>query len=308
MKTKTLTLYRPTGLKELELIFHSGMKAFPPRLPGQPIFYPVLNQGYAEQIARDWNAKDANAGFVLKFEVEACYAARFERQVVGGQAHEEFWVPAEQLDEFNRHIHGNIQIIEVYKGDNCKIEIDAQTLLPTTWEPRRILFQGKHLSMHALGKWEYAVRNKTSGIVGILAVTPENKILLVEQYRPPLGKRVIEIPAGLAGDIEGSEDEALAIAATRELLEETGYKAGSMRYLTEGPASAGLSTEVITFFHACGLKKVTLGGGDAEEDITVHEVPLSELENWLLNKCASGCLVDYKIYASLYFLTKGVNE
>jgi hypothetical protein len=132
----SLVLYRPVGLKELELIFQSGMKAFPPRLPEQPIFYPVLNQGYAAQIAREWNAKGSNAGFVLEFEVDAGYASRFERQVVGGREHEEFWVPAEELAEFNSHILGEIRILEAFKGEQCHVQWDATTLLPLEWKTK----------------------------------------------------------------------------------------------------------------------------------------------------------------------------
>jgi hypothetical protein len=110
----TTTLYRPIGPVELELIRESGFRCFPPRLPEQPIFYPVLNREYAQQIARDWNVKDSGAGFVTRFEVEAAYISNFERQVVGGSVHEELWVPAEDLDEFNTKIVGLIEVIDTY--------------------------------------------------------------------------------------------------------------------------------------------------------------------------------------------------
>lgn len=112
--SSTLTLFRPVGPKELALIEASGWRAFPPRLPEQPIFYPVLNEEYAVQIARDWNVPASGAGFVTRFAVEAGYAARFDRQVVGGREHEEFWVPAEELAEFNRHIIGPIEVIRTF--------------------------------------------------------------------------------------------------------------------------------------------------------------------------------------------------
>src|SRR3954465_6645877 len=100
-----MQLYRPVGLIELQRIYESGMRAFPPRLPEQPIFYPVLNFGYAAQIARDWNTKSNYfAGYVTEFEVEDTYISQFGRQIVGGREHEELWIPAEQLEEFNRHI------------------------------------------------------------------------------------------------------------------------------------------------------------------------------------------------------------
>jgi hypothetical protein len=113
-----MILYRPVGLKELDLIVVSGYTAFPPRLPEQPIFYPVLNFDYAEQIARDWNMTTAPyAGFVTRFEVEQVYAETFEIHTVGGKIHQELWVPAEELPEFNRHITGKIEVIAAYYGD-----------------------------------------------------------------------------------------------------------------------------------------------------------------------------------------------
>jgi len=108
---ETITLYRPVGPKELELIRSSAWREFPPRLPGQPIFYPVLNEEYATQIARDWNAKRDGGGYVTRFRVRADYARRYEPQTVGGAVHRELWVPAEELPEFNRNIVGEIEVI-----------------------------------------------------------------------------------------------------------------------------------------------------------------------------------------------------
>jgi len=164
-----------------------------------------------------------------------------------------------------------------------------------------ILFEGRFLSIRKKGHWEYVERHKASGIVAILAITNNRELILVEQFRIPVNKRVIEIPAGLAGDTEDKENEGLAEAAKRELLEETGYEAQRMEYLTEGPTSAGLSTEVITLFRAHELKKVSKGGGDESENIQVHVVPLAELKSWIKSKRKAGCLVDYKVYASFYF-------
>ena len=112
---KTMTLYRPVGPEELDLIAASGFRQFPPRLPEQPIFYPVLNEEYAAQIARDWNVKASGAGFVTRFEVDAEFAARYPVQVVGGRNHQELWVPAEELEDFNRHIHGTIEVIAEFR-------------------------------------------------------------------------------------------------------------------------------------------------------------------------------------------------
>lgn len=107
----TVTLYRPIGPKELALIEDSGWHKFPPRLPEQPIFYPVMNEEYATQIARDWNVKESGAGYVTRFAVDADFVSRYPVQVVGATVHKELWVPAEDLEEFNRHIVGPIELI-----------------------------------------------------------------------------------------------------------------------------------------------------------------------------------------------------
>lgn len=110
----TVTLYRPVGPSELKLIRETGFKAFPPRLPEQPIFYPVTHEDYAIQIARDWNVPASGSGYVTAFRVDAVYAMQFPRRVVGGREHEELWVPAEQLGEFNAHIIGGIKVIHEF--------------------------------------------------------------------------------------------------------------------------------------------------------------------------------------------------
>lgn len=113
-----MRLFRPVGLNELRLIFETEMTAFPPRLPEQPIFYPVLNAPYAIKIARDWNTQnEMRAGYVTEFEVEDSYVSRFERHIVGSREHEELWVSAEELAEFNTHIQGKIRVIEAYFGE-----------------------------------------------------------------------------------------------------------------------------------------------------------------------------------------------
>lgn len=109
MTHNCVTLFRPVGPKELALIEQSGWKAFPPRLPDQPIFYPVMNEEYAIQIARDWNVPASGFGYVTRFAVDADYLRRFTEQVVGGNMHRELWVPAEELEEFNQHIIGLIE-------------------------------------------------------------------------------------------------------------------------------------------------------------------------------------------------------
>ena len=113
----TTTLYRPVGRVELELIKAAELRQFPPRLPSQPIFYPVLNLEYARQIARDWNTRDEASGFeghVLRFRVRKAFLDRYDVQRVGGAGHDEYWIPAEDLDEFNRNIEGLIEIVESF--------------------------------------------------------------------------------------------------------------------------------------------------------------------------------------------------
>lgn len=166
---------------------------------------------------------------------------------------------------------------------------------------RRVLMEGHHINLVARGSWEYVERKSLTGIVGILAVTDDRKIVLVEQYRAPMQKNVIEIPAGLAGDIAGQETEALATAAARELLEETGYKARTMTYLADGAASAGITDECITLFRAEGLMKTGAGKGDGSEQITLHEVPLSNIIPWLDQCRRDGKTIDLKVYSALYF-------
>ena len=112
---KLLTLYRPVGPKELALIEASGWKEFPPRLPEQPIFYPVTNEEYATQIARDWNVRESGAGFVTRFQIPAEFAACYPVQKVGGAPHTELRVPADQLTEFNRNIVGLIELVAEFR-------------------------------------------------------------------------------------------------------------------------------------------------------------------------------------------------
>jgi hypothetical protein len=112
----TTTLYRPVGAHELQLIEASGWKAFPPRLPEQPIFYPVTNLAYARQITREWNVPAKGVGHVVRFEVDSTYLLRFPVQNVGGAIHDELWIPAEELEEFNAHIVGLIVLVESYEA------------------------------------------------------------------------------------------------------------------------------------------------------------------------------------------------
>jgi hypothetical protein len=112
----TRTLYRPVGPKELALIEASGYREFPPRLPEQPIFYPVTNEEYARHIAEQWNVKESGAGYVTKFEVREDFIAKYPIQQVGARIHTEYWVPAEELPAFNANIVGLIEVIQSFEG------------------------------------------------------------------------------------------------------------------------------------------------------------------------------------------------
>lgn len=112
---ETVTLRRPTGPQELALLEASGWREWPPRLPDQPIFYPVLNEDYAVRIARDWNVKASGVGYVTRFDVEKAYLDQYEVQQAGGQTILEYWIPAEDLDEFNRHIVGLIEVVREFR-------------------------------------------------------------------------------------------------------------------------------------------------------------------------------------------------
>lgn len=135
-----MILYRPVGLRELELIAEADWSAFPPRLFWQPIFYPVLTFDYAEGIAKNWNTKDENsgwAGFVTRFEVEDDFVSRYEVHEAAGRDCRELWVPAEELDEFNRHLVGPITVVARYYSDRFQEPLDEATQLPAKLVPNR---------------------------------------------------------------------------------------------------------------------------------------------------------------------------
>ena len=167
---------------------------------------------------------------------------------------------------------------------------------------RRVLAEGRFARLVAQDGWEWIERINTSGAVVIAATTEDGQLLLVEQYRIPLGRRVIELPAGLVGDALGAEGEALTEAARRELIEETGFEAPRLEYVVEGPSSPGLAAETYTVFLARNCRRVGPGGGDASEDIHVHAVAFDEAPAWLDRKRREGLLIDPKVYFGLYFL------
>ncbi len=169
---------------------------------------------------------------------------------------------------------------------------------------KEILYEGKYLRFINDDTWEYVQRYSCTGIVIILALTPDSKVLFVEQYRHPVQQNVIEFPAGLVNDRKNKRKESNETAAKRELLEETGYEAKKIAHVFTGPASPGLCAEQVSFYEASDLKRRTKGGGDATENIIVHEVPFKKAHEWLLKMKKKGKLVDAKIFSGLYFLEK----
>lgn len=116
MREETVTLYRPTGPQELELVRSGGFRRWPPRLPDQPIFYPVTNEAYARQIAQDWNMPQSGVGYVTRFQVRRSFMERYEVQKVGGADHTEWWIPAEDLEALNDNIVGRIEVIAEFRN------------------------------------------------------------------------------------------------------------------------------------------------------------------------------------------------
>jgi ADP-ribose pyrophosphatase len=162
-------------------------------------------------------------------------------------------------------------------------------------------FKGRYLSLLERDGWEFASRSNASSVVVLIPVTSAGEIVLVEQYRKPVAARVIELPAGLVGDLT-DPDESILDAAARELEEETGYAASKMELLMECPSSAGMSDEVVSFVLVTGLTRVGPGGGDESEDIEVHTVPLEDVDDWLIRQQSAGKPLDPKIYSALYWL------
>lgn len=162
------------------------------------------------------------------------------------------------------------------------------------------LYETRWLSLHRIGHWEYVRRPQSDVCVGVLAITDNHEVVLVEQFRLPVGKRVIELPAGLYGDEPEYACETPAECAARELFEETGFHAAVIRPLIVTPTSAGMTSEWTHLFHATGLIRASGGGGVGGEDITTHLVPVSEIRDWLKARQSDVVGVDFKIHAALW--------
>lgn len=163
-------------------------------------------------------------------------------------------------------------------------------------------WQGRFIVTKTRGRWEYVSRNRNIKAAVILAID-DGHVLLVEQFRVPLGRPCIELPAGLIGDETGAENEDAATAASRELEEETGYRPGRIESLGEFHSSPGMVTEAFTLFRAYDLEKVSEGGGVEGEGITVHRVALTEIESFLSARRAEGYAIDVRM---LLLLAPGI--
>ena len=167
-------------------------------------------------------------------------------------------------------------------------------------EPEEIMWQGKFVTAKRKGKWEYVSRSRGIKAAVILAVE-DGHVLLVEQYRVPLGKNCIELPAGLIGD--HGEDEDPLEAAGRELEEETGYRAAKLESLGQYYSSPGMVSESFTLVGASGLTKVSGGGGVEGEGIMPHRVAVAALSDFITAKRAEGCGIDVRLLMLLGFVT-----
>jgi len=161
------------------------------------------------------------------------------------------------------------------------------------------LGRGRWVRLVRLGKWEFAERVRGSRAVMIAAITDDDELIVVEQHRPAVGGSTIELPAGLVGD--DSPDELAELAAARELEEETGYRPSRLIQVAEGCSTAGLTNERVTAFVAERVQRVGDGGGVEGENITVHLVPLTELDDWIATQTAAGKTLDLKLHTGVYW-------
>jgi ADP-ribose pyrophosphatase len=183
-------------------------------------------------------------------------------------------------------------------------EIEHMTRKPRA---RGVITSGRYLKLVIRDGWEYVERVNCTGVVIIISKTDDDKMILVEQFRRPVGRNVIGFPAGLVGDERGCRGESFFDAAKRELVEETGYLPKTVKTLFVGPVSAGMCKDMVTMVLAQGLKKVGQGGGvDDFEKIKVHEVPLKTVDAWIRRQQQKGILVAPNVFAGIYFLKNWV--
>ena len=189
---------------------------------------------------------------------------------------------------------------------NTEARAKSPSECPMTTDPSNlpeieVVAETRFLRLVKRGNWSFAQRPSAVRVVAVVAVTDEEEVILVQQHRPPVGGDVIELPAGLAGDIAGEENESLETAARRELIEETGYTAKKWKELATVTSSAGMTDERVTIFLARGLVKESAGGGVDSENIVVHKIALDQLEPWLADAAQQGLDIDSRVYSALYW-------
>jgi ADP-ribose pyrophosphatase len=162
------------------------------------------------------------------------------------------------------------------------------------------LYETRWLKLQRQGHWDFVRRPDSDHCVGILALTADRQVVLVEQFRIPVDKRVVELPAGIVGDDPEHRGEPTIETARRELEEETGYRAGHIEALLASPTSPGMTPEITELFLATQLQRVGRGGGVGSEQIVVHHVALDQIRPWLAERQAAGLLIDFKIHAALW--------
>jgi ADP-ribose pyrophosphatase len=169
-------------------------------------------------------------------------------------------------------------------------------------QPATVIAETKHLRLVQRNGWSFVQRTSTNRVACVIAQTPSGKVLLIEQYRRPVDATVIELPAGLVGDLGDQPNETIEHGAARELFEETGYVAGQWRQLANLASCPGLTDEETTMLLATELRKDGPGGGDENENIVVHEVPIEKVDGWLAKAAIDGKMIDGRVYAGLYLL------
>jgi ADP-ribose pyrophosphatase len=168
------------------------------------------------------------------------------------------------------------------------------------------IFEGKRLLVLERDDWQFVERKKGKSAVVILALTDDDRVIFVEQFRRPVNARVIEFPAGLVSDEDESDDPAAT--ARRELEEETGYGCANVERLTSGPTSPGITSETVSFYRATGLQQSGEGGGVGSEDIAIHRVPRNAVVDWLKRKNGEGIQIDVKVWAGLWWLSQPLQD
>lgn len=182
--------------------------------------------------------------------------------------------------------------------------MNEQTRPDAAAEPLQTLYEGRFLVLHKIARWEYVRRPRSTGACFVIAVTDERELVLVEQYRYPVGARCIELPAGIIGDSDAFENETPEASALRELEEETGFRARSAKIAMTAPTAPGMTSELSHFVRVRELSRVHSGGGVDGEDITVHVVPLNGIDDWLAGRRAAGLSVDARILAALHLIAR----